>query len=98
MTGSDDELEVLRSIDTKLSALLAIAIDNYVRVHKIAGARARPIEAMLHRAGLSTGEVAELLGKGQRAVQIAVKETPRKRAPEKTTKKRTRKTARKKSR
>jgi hypothetical protein len=78
VAGSNSEPDFLRSIDTKLSALLAIALDDYVRVHEVTGARQRPLEVMLHSAGLSTTEVADLLGKGQRAVQIAVKEKPKK--------------------
>jgi hypothetical protein len=68
-----EELEVLRSIDAKLGALVTIILDDYIRSHSVPGAKEKPVEVMLHDAGLSTAEIANLLGKTQRAVQIALK-------------------------
>jgi hypothetical protein len=72
---------LLRRIDAKLGALLAIALDDYVRSHGIAGARSKTIDVLLHDAGLSTAEIASMLVKTQRAVQIAVSTTPAKAPP-----------------
>jgi len=71
--SSSEEVELLRSIDAKLGALVTIMLDDYVRTHKVAGAKPKPIDQMLHDAGLSTAEIASLLGKTQRAVQLAIK-------------------------
>ena len=72
MTGSGEELELLRRIDTKLGVLIALVLDDYVRTHGIAGARERSIEKILVDGGLSTADTAVLLGKTQRAVQKQV--------------------------
>jgi hypothetical protein len=70
--AGDTELEVLRSIDSKLGALLTITLDNYVRTHNVAGAHPVSIDVMLSNAGLSSNEIATMLGKTPRAVNAAI--------------------------
>jgi hypothetical protein len=69
MATSDDLLE---SIDSKLTALLALIVDGYVRETGIARPKARTIDRILTDAGLSAREVAGLLGKTDRAVHISL--------------------------
>lgn len=72
MSSESAELQVLRSIEAKLGALLAITLDDYVRTHEVQGARSKRIEQLLSDAGLSTSQIATSLGKTQRAVQLAL--------------------------
>lgn len=64
-----EEEELLRSIDTKLGALLAITLDQYLRATSIAKTRHPSVDIMLRAAGLSAKEIGALLGKTERAVQ-----------------------------
>ncbi len=64
--------EVLNRIDAKLGALLAIALDEYLRETEVARPKPRSIDRLLTDAGLSTKEIAALLGKTDRAVQLAI--------------------------
>lgn len=60
----------LQRIDAKLSALLAIMIDRYLRDTEVARPKPRSIDQLLSDAGLANGEIAKLLGKTERAVQL----------------------------
>lgn len=72
--------EALRSIDTKLAALLAITVEQYLRnTSGAAKPRPRSIDKLLHDAGLTHSEIGNLLGKTRQAVsQILDKEKPSK--------------------
>jgi len=59
--------DVLSSIETKLGALLALAIAD--RLPQTAKARARPLDQILADGGLTTVEIASLMGKSRQAVQ-----------------------------
>lgn len=74
MTRIKTSDEVLNSIDGKLGALLAIAVVDHLSEDRRAS---RSLDVILHDAGLGTGEIADLLGKSQRAVQLAVQPTAR---------------------
>lgn len=65
---SDETLDLLKRLDTKVSALLAILIDGYLRDTGLAQPRPRSIDRMLVDVGLTGSEVARLLGKSPQAV------------------------------
>lgn len=65
MATNDD---VLRSIDAKLSALLTLVLDGYLRQTGVARPKERSIDKMLSDVGLSAATIATLLGKTERAV------------------------------
>lgn len=81
------ERDILHSIDVSLSALLAIALDDYVRSHGIDGAKPLTIEKMLTDAGLSQTDAGKLLGKTASAVNQRLKQSPAKKTAKKTGKK-----------
>jgi hypothetical protein len=64
------EEETLRKVDAKLGALLAIAVDQYLRDTGVARPRARSIDKLLSDSGLSPQQIASLLGKTDRAVNL----------------------------
>ena len=74
MASTDD---LLRSIDSKLSALLALTVEASVRE---SGARTkeRSIDQLLSDAGLSASAIAGLLGKTDRAVHLQLQKGRRK--------------------
>lgn len=65
---------ILRSIDAKLSALVAIATDQYLRETGVAKPRPRSIDRLLTDAGLTPQQVGKLLGKTDRAVNKLLQE------------------------
>jgi DNA-directed RNA polymerase specialized sigma24 family protein len=65
--ASDD---LLCSIDTKLSAILTLTLDSYLRETGVAKPKERSVDRMLADVGLSAGEIASLLGKTERAVHL----------------------------
>lgn len=67
MATNDD---LIRSIDSKLTALLALYLDSYVRTTGIAQRKDRSIDRLLTDAGLSANTIAGLLGKTERAVHL----------------------------
>lgn len=68
-----DDNELLRSIDTKLTALLALMADAHLRAHGTPRQqRARSLDRLLTDAGISAREVGKLLGKTERAVHLAL--------------------------
>jgi len=64
--------ELLQRIDAKLTALLALVLDGYLRETGIARPKERSIDLILVDAGLSAREVAGLLGKTERAVHLSL--------------------------
>jgi hypothetical protein len=62
--------EVLQSIDAKLSALLTLVLDGYLRQTGVARAKERSVDKMLSDVGLSAAAIASLLGKTDRAVHL----------------------------
>jgi hypothetical protein len=67
MSANDDRLV---QIDAKLTALLALYVDNYLRQTGIAKPKDRTIDRILSDAGLSAKTIAGLLGKTERAVHL----------------------------
>jgi hypothetical protein len=57
----------LESIDRKLTAVIALL------ARQLSGDDAAGLESVLRRGGLGTLEIAAILGKSQRAVQMALK-------------------------
>jgi hypothetical protein len=78
MTTTD---EVLQRIDSKLTALLALILDSYLRDTGIAKPKERSIDRILVDAGLSAREAAALLGKTERAVHISLQRERAKKRP-----------------
>lgn len=66
------EDELLSRIDSKLGALLAISVDQYLRETGIARPKPRSIDRVLADVGLSAREIAALLGKTDRAVNLVL--------------------------
>lgn len=75
------------SLEAKVTALLAISVDRYLRETGIAKPRPRSIDRLLVDAGLPVKDVARVLGKTDRAVYLAVeggqKKTVRRKSPTK---------------
>lgn len=74
---SDDIAQTLRSIETKLTALLTIASDEVLRERlerEEAGGRyrMRTLDRMLADSGMSGVEIGQVLGKSQQAVSQAL--------------------------
>jgi hypothetical protein len=67
MATNDD---LMRSIDAKLSALLTLVLDGYLRQTGVARPKERSIDKMLSDVGLSAVTIATLLGKTERAVHM----------------------------
>jgi hypothetical protein len=61
--------ELLRSIDAKLGGILVLLLDLYLRDTELAKPKPRSVDRMLADVGLSSAEIAALLGKTERAVQ-----------------------------
>jgi hypothetical protein len=73
MAGSIDRTtETLDRIDAKLGALLALVLDAHLRESGIARPKERSIDRLLTDAGLSPQTIAALLGKTDRAVNLAL--------------------------
>ncbi len=72
----------LARIDSKLSALLVLVLDEYLR-SKGVKKKERTIDRMLDDAGLPAATVARLLGKTQRAVHLSLQRERRKKGSRK---------------
>lgn len=57
-----------------LQALLLLRVNDHLREHEPRKYREVPIERTLKRAGYSSGEIASLLGKTVRAVNMALED------------------------
>jgi hypothetical protein len=67
--------EDLRRIETRLNAILALLLEGFIRDAGLRDRREpRSPERMLRDAGLSTTEIAPLLGKSGRRVRKALEE------------------------
>ena len=64
--------EVLKRIDTKLNALLALQLETFLRESGLSRRRQRSVDRILADAGLATREIAAVLGKTERAVQLVI--------------------------
>ena len=60
----------LAMLDQKLSALLVIALDRYIRETGVAKPNPRSVDKMLHDVGIKSKDIAALLGKTERAVNL----------------------------
>ncbi len=67
--ASDNTLD---RIDAKLTALLAIILDGYLRQTGVARRKWRSIDRILSDAGLSASSIGALLGKTERAVHLSL--------------------------
>jgi IS30 family transposase len=72
-----NELQVLQSIDRKLSALISLLADLRQRTAEQGDKSAPKVEALLHKAGLSSPEIANLIGKDPQAVRKAIQRSRR---------------------
>jgi hypothetical protein len=67
---ASSERELLESIDSKLSGILVLVLDLYLRDTELAKPKPRSVDRMLADVGLPTADIAALLGKTERAVQM----------------------------
>ncbi len=67
MATTDD---LMRSVDAKLSALLTLVLDGYLRQTGVARPKERSVDKLLADVGLSAAMIAKLLGKTERAVHL----------------------------
>jgi hypothetical protein len=74
MATADDGLT---QIDSKLTALLALILDSYLRQTGVAKPKERSIDRILSDAGLSAKAIAGLLGKTERAVHLQLQREAR---------------------
>jgi hypothetical protein len=70
MDPAAELLDAVRSLETQVSALLALSVAD--RVAENPRAKPRSLDRLLVDAGMTTATVATLLGKSQRAVQLAI--------------------------
>jgi hypothetical protein len=85
MTTPDD---LLQSIDSKLTALLALYLDSYLVQTGVARRKDRTIDQLLSDAGLSAATIAGLLGKTDRAVHLQLQNERKAREKQKAARKR----------
>ncbi len=70
---ADETLATLQRIESKLAALLAIAVHEQLRNDpELAKPRPRAIDVLLSDSGLSSAEIAAVLGKTRRAVDLVL--------------------------
>lgn len=72
--------EVLERIDAKLGAILALALDQYLRETGAARPKPRSVDRLLADAGLNAATIAKLLGKTDRAVRLQLQASAQKAA------------------
>jgi hypothetical protein len=68
---SERSEQLLEAIDHKLGALLALSLNERLEEKR----QAKNLDQLLSRAGIGSAEIARYLGKTQRAVQLALKES-----------------------
>lgn len=69
-----ETLQVLQSIDAKVSAILAIQVHRtLLEDPELASPRPRSIDKLLYDAGLTQGQIASVLGKTVQAVSQMIK-------------------------
>ena len=77
----NEETELLKRIDAKLGALLAIGVEDLLRrTPELANPRPRSIDRLLTDVGLGQSEIASLLGKSPQAVGQMLRSEGRKTA------------------
>lgn len=74
---ASSEREILESIDTRLGGILVLLLDLYLRDTGLAKPKPRSVDRMLADVGLTSVEIAALLGKSERAVQLQVAAGPK---------------------
>lgn len=84
MATRDDQLQ---SIDSKLTALLALYLDSYMHETSAAQRKNRSVDRLLSDAGLSAVTIAGLLGKTERAVHLQLQRERERSRKRKTTRK-----------
>ena len=70
--AADPTVDALQSIDTKLTAILALLVDRHLRDTDLAKPRPRSMDRMLSDVGLTGVEIGRLLGKSPQAVSQAL--------------------------
>lgn len=81
-TGDPQVVAQLEGIERKISALLAIAVDDHLRASPdLANPRPRSIDKLLLDAGLRQTEIASTLGKSPQAVSQVLASEKKKKAP-----------------
>lgn len=75
--------EALERIDAKLGAILALILDSYLRQTGVAQPKARSVDRLLADAGLNTATIARMLGKTDRAVQLQLQGSAKKKSTRK---------------
>jgi hypothetical protein len=83
--GTEVNDDVLQRIDAKLGAILALILDSYLRHTGIAQPKPRSVDRLLADAGLNTVTIAKILGKTERAVQLQLQASAKKKAAPKQT-------------
>ena len=64
--------ELLTMIDAKVSALLTLVLDVYMRQTGVGRPKERSVDTMLFDVGVPASTIAKLLGKTERAVHLQV--------------------------
>jgi hypothetical protein len=64
--------ELLEAIDAKVSALLTLVLDAYLRQTGVARPKERSVDTMLFDVGVPASTISKLLGKTERAVHMQV--------------------------
>lgn len=77
--------EHLKNIDAKLGALLSLEVERELKSKNGERGDWHPLARLLAKAGFSTSEIANLFGKGQRAVQLAVQGSSKPKSTKRTT-------------
>lgn len=79
--ASESEGDVLRRIESKIAALLAITLDEYLREHPdLAKPRPRTVDQLLADVGVAVKDIASLLGKTEQAVYLQLSKTSKRKA------------------
>lgn len=68
----------MTKVSTRLQALLALEVDRHLRETGLAKPRERSIDKILSDAGLIPKEIASILGKTERAVQLVLQKGAKK--------------------
>ena len=68
-------------LEPKVTALLAISVERFLRETGIAKPRPRSIDKMLSDAGLTAREIASVLGKSEQAVYAVLQAAEKKKRP-----------------
>jgi hypothetical protein len=75
--------ESSKRLEAKVSAILAIMVDRYLRETGVARPKVRSIDRMLTDVGLEAKDIAALLGKTERAVYLQLQAESKRKPPRK---------------